>query len=420
MSNITGVSQSNWSNYTFVPDNDPNPPSIDEPIVETLVGFLGIVSTVLNMSCGGDTPATSTPPTEERDIRNSRDVRIIDSEEADAAEFDGAEAECEIGETRTTYRGREGTAGAGECRARIEACMDINKVPSFVTIQEQITPRPEGCDGLDNDCDWETDEDGVCAEGDELDAGLDVSDADIVDATDSSDLVSDPDIIYAEEELDMVSEPEECIEWNRTFGGPVGDWIESVQQTADDGFILAGSTFSFGAGGQDTWLIKTDSLGNEVWNRTFGGARRDTGRSVLQVEDGGFILTGETESYGAGEFDLWLIKTDSWGNEEWSRTFGGSSYDYASSVQQTNDGGYILAGSTTFSSEGFPDFWLIKTDTLGNEEWSRTFGGSSYDYAHSVQQTDDGGYIITGGTQSYGAGNWDIWLIKTDSYGNEE
>src|SRR3989338_8931644 len=249
MPNITGVSQSNWSNYTFVPDNDPNPPSIDEPIVETLVGLLGIVSTVLNMSCGGDTPATSTPPTEERDIRNSRDVRIIDSEEADAAEFDGAEAECEIGETRTTYRGREGTAGAGECRARIEACMDINKVPSFVTIQEQITPRPEVCDGLDNDCDWETDEDGVCAEGDELDAGLDVSDADIVDATDSYDLVSDPDIIYAEEELDMVSEPEREVcanpptAFNLTFPlngsfnnlvTPTLSWMESTDSDIGD------------------------------------------------------------------------------------------------------------------------------------------------------------------------------------------
>src|SRR3989338_8258019 len=151
MPNITGVSQSNWSNYTFVPDNGPNPPSIDEPIVETLEGFVGVILSPLNISCGGDTPATSTPPTEERDLRNSRDVRIIDSEEADAAEFDGAEAECEIGETRTTYRGPDRTAGVGVCRAQTEACLLENKTYRWIVTQYQVTPSDETCDGLDND-----------------------------------------------------------------------------------------------------------------------------------------------------------------------------------------------------------------------------------------------------------------------------
>ncbi len=209
-------------------------------------------------------------------------------------------------------------------------------------------------------------------------------------------------------------------EWSRTFGGTDHDMALSVQQTADGGYILAGGTESYGAGYSDFWLVKTDSNGNEQWNRTFGGTDDDMAWSVQQTVDGGYILAGCTESYGAGHCDFWLVKTDSNGNKEWDRTFGGTGGDVALSVQQTADGGYILAGETGSYGAGYPDFWLVKTDSNGNKEWDRTFGGTDKDVAYSVQQTADGGYILAGGTESYGAGYSDFWLVKTDSNGNKE
>lgn len=219
-------------------------------------------------------------------------------------------------------------------------------------------------------------------------------------------------------EVFLSSAPQE--EWNKTFGGPDDDRGFSVQQTADGSYIVAGGTESYGAGGKDVWLIKIDADGNVQWDRTFGGSSDDVSGSVEQTSDGGYIIAGDTESYGAGDADMWLIKTDSNGNELWKKTFGGLNRDWSDSVQQTSDGGYIVAGHTSSYGAGYYDVWLIKTDSDGKELWSKTFGGSRADGGRSVQQTSDDGYIITGYTESYGADDYNVWLIKTDSDGNEQ
>lgn len=206
--------------------------------------------------------------------------------------------------------------------------------------------------------------------------------------------------------------------WTRTYGGGSMDLAYSVLQTEDSGYILVGDTYSYGAGGVDFYLVKTDSLGDTLWTRTFGGSDSDNGRSVGITQDGGYIMVGDTRSFGAGGRDVWLIKTDSQGDTIWTRLFGGSSSDYGYSVQQTTDGGYIVVGYTNSFGAGSNDVWIIKTDPQGDTMWTRTYGGTSSDKAYFVEQTEDGGYIVTGFTRSFGAGSNDLYLIKTDTLGN--
>jgi len=231
--------------------------------------------------------------------------------------------------------------------------------------------------------------------------------------------------------------------WIRTFGGTNEDGGSSIKQTSDGGFIMAGYTSYNNTAVTEAWLIKTDSEGNKLWQKTFanidydwiplplldlldffwqeafGRELSESADSVQQTNDGGYIISGSTRLKGAGGNDAWLIKTDSQGNEQWQKTFGGGRDDWASSVQQTSDGGYILAGGKASSSMGYADAWLIKTDSQGNEIWQKTFGGKGEDWASSVQQTSDGGYIIAGLIYSYDANDFSALLIKTDSQGNK-
>jgi len=208
--------------------------------------------------------------------------------------------------------------------------------------------------------------------------------------------------------------------WTKTYGGSYTDHSYSIQLTTDGGYVIVGYTESYGAGNSDFWIIKTDENGIEEWNQTYGGNSSDVAHSVQQTSDGGFIIAGFTWSYGAGNFDIWVVKTDESGNEVWNHTYGGSYFDRAFSIQQTTDGGYIIAGETELNVTSSEDFWLVKIDEYGNEEWNQIYGGSDKDRAYSVQQTTDGGYIVAGYTESYGMGNSDFWIIKTDENGNEE
>ncbi len=214
------------------------------------------------------------------------------------------------------------------------------------------------------------------------------------------------------------TDPSGNAQWEKTLGGDDYDCGYSVLQTAEGDYIIAGYTESFGAGSKDVYLIKTNPDGDTIWTRTLGGNDWDEAYAVQQTSGGDYIVVGYTQSFGAGSRDVYLVKVDSDGNILWTKTLGGDDWDEGKSIQQIRDNGYIITGSTVSYGAGEWDVYLIKTDSLGDTLWTKTFGGNKYDAGMSVQQTSDGGFIIAGITHSYGAGEGDIYMIKTDSLGD--
>lgn len=241
-------------------------------------------------------------------------------------------------------------------------------------------------------------------------------------------------------------------EWDKVIGGSGTDQLYSLQQTTDGGYILGGASLSgisgdktqASQGDYDYWIVKTDSLGNKQWDKTFGGSAIDFLYAIQQTTDGGYILGGYSysgksgdktqESWGA--YDFWIVKTDASGNKQWDKRFGGSAYDYFSSLKQTIDKGYILGGYTagpidgdiTVHLEGLSDYWIVKIDSNGNKQWDNAFGGNVDDILTSLTQTTDGGYLLGGSTLSdigdditeATRGSWDYWMVKTDGAGTKE
>jgi len=200
---------------------------------------------------------------------------------------------------------------------------------------------------------------------------------------------------------------------------------ESVEKTNEGGYLIAGtrtiqnqnvddnSSVSSEAFHKDAWMIKTDEDGNILWSDMFIRQGNSKGRWAQQTQDGGCIFVGSIESNGTNEMDLWLIKTDAQGKIVWEKIFGRQGDDEGVCLQQTIDGGYIILGNTRSFDSRDQDIWLIKTDSQGNELWNRVFGESGDDSASEVHQTADGGYIIIGTDH-----NSDFYVIKTDANGS--
>jgi len=234
------------------------------------------------------------------------------------------------------------------------------------------------------------------------------------------------------------------IEWQKSLGGTGYEYAQYIQQTSDGGYIAAGSSFSNDGdvsgnhGGFDCWVVKLNNEGTIVWQKSLGGLSNDEAESIQQTNDGGFILAGHSDSNDGdvsgnhGGPDYWVVKLSSIGTIEWQKSLGGTGSDQAKSVQQTNDGGYIVAGYTSSNdgdvsvNYGYLDYWVVKLNSLGTIEWQKTLGGSDFDLAQSIQQTNDGEYIVAGYSYSNDVdvqssqGNQDFWVVKLSSIGTVE
>jgi hypothetical protein len=233
-----------------------------------------------------------------------------------------------------------------------------------------------------------------------------------------------------------------AISWQKNLGGTAAEEARAVQQTADGGYIIAGEARSNNLdltgnqGVNDFWIVKTDNAGVIQWQKNLGGTLDDMARSVQQTSDGGYIVAGESKSNNGdvtgnnGGIDFWVVKLDATGNLTWQKSLGGSGKDVAYSVKQTNDGGYIVSGSTESNNtgnvganNGIENAWVVKLTSTGSVSWQDCYGGMNFETANSISQTIDGGYIFGGYASSSNAdvsgskGGYDFWVVKLNSTG---
>ena len=213
----------------------------------------------------------------------------------------------------------------------------------------------------------------------------------------------------------FLTTPVVAAEWAQTYGGKGHESAYSIQQTSDGGYIVAGTSASSG-GNTDIWILKLDSEGDVLWEKTYGGRHTDIAWSIKQTSDGGYIVAGETWSFGAGSGDVWVLKLDGYGNIQWQKTYGGVNTDLAYSIQQTSNG-YIVAGATESFGTANVDVWVLKLDSRGNVVWQKRYGGMEQDLAYSIQQTSDGGYIVAGMSEPFKADDSKPWVIKLNNQG---
>ena len=207
------------------------------------------------------------------------------------------------------------------------------------------------------------------------------------------------------------------IEWQKKYGGSSSEEGRTILQTAEGGYLVVGYTYSFSPYG--VWVLKLDSSGNILWQKAFGGWGVEI-RSALQTPDSGFMFTAMNRSFGAGEYDAWVVKLDNDGDTEWQKAYGGTQNDYGQFIYMTSDGGYILGGATLSFGAGGADFWVLKLDEDGDIVWQKAYGGADDDWLRTIRPTLDGGYIAAGQTSSFGAGDYDGWVLKLDGSGNIE
>jgi len=210
------------------------------------------------------------------------------------------------------------------------------------------------------------------------------------------------------------------IEWQYAYGGSGDDVAYAVQETSDEGYIIAGYTYSFGAGESDYWILKLTSEGEIEWEFTYGGIGDDTAYAIQETSDGGYIVAGYTHFFGAPTSDTWILKLTSEGDIEWQHNYGGTGDDKAYSVQEASDGGYIVAGSTQYLGALKHDFWVLKLTSAGFFEWQRIYGGFGDDVAYYIQETSDEGYIVAGDSDSFGNKESELWILKLTSIGGIE